>query len=100
MKKYVQISYLESKLSNVEVSGATNLTDAIQSAMNAVLSSAKFCRIGRKRVGQAISDACWELRNVIAWKHIMKTARSYLCENVFTPPQYTPSHGSGWGGGL
>ena len=80
-----KISSLESKISNIEVSGATNLTNAIQSAINAVLSSPRFCRLGGRKIGQAISNACWEVRNGIARNQIMKTARSYLRDHVFTP---------------
>ena len=57
-KKYMQnISSLESKLSNIVVSEAPNLTDAIESPINAVLTSNRFCRLGGKKVGQAVSDS-------------------------------------------
>ena len=67
-----KMSKLESKLSNIEVSEAPSLTNAIQSAINAVLHSNRFCSLGEKRVDEAVSDACWDLCDGVSRKSMIK----------------------------
>ena len=85
-KTYMRkISTLQSKLSNVEVSEAPSLWEALEIGISSVLNSTKYCRLGAKKVAAAINDACWCVKNGVARKENIKRARKYLRGFVFTP---------------
>ena len=79
-----RICRLQNKCDEGSTEKPSTMADGIKCAVESVLNRF-YSRFGPRKVGEAIADACWSVRDGVARIGIMEKARSYLRKHVFNP---------------
>ena len=81
----MKITCLQLQLSDiVERHKPSSLLEGITDSITAVVDKF-YWRTGAKKLGKAISNVCWNIKDRVAQRKIMLTTRTYIRDVVYTP---------------